>query len=275
MSLAFLSVNAMSARIKVMSGPQVGTQLPIEEVVCRIGSRNDCELCLTGVEPDSHIATLRFNDGRYTVTNRSQRGVSVGGRKLAWDETSFWKHGETLQVNPSISLRLDIDGDPTPAKEYSPQLSFEEMDEEYHQKSGQVAASKEPSEAERKPETKKSRVVEWTALGLCLVLLVMILMMGSSESTVRDEETVRSDFGKLTKELAEVSKTPSNAAWNTYLLGLFESARASELRNDYERAQADYRELRDQIANRSARTDLETRVWRFCLLELEALDHRF
>lgn len=263
----------MPARIVIISGPEADREFQIEKTVLRVGSRDDCDLRLIDVEP--HVATLRFIDGRYTILNRSGRPVSIGDKVATTGGSVAWNNGEILELGPNIAGRLIVEGDPTPTKIWTEEVGFGKLDEEFEEKYGVVAASKSlPQEPTPSSETSKNtKLVELAVIGACVVLLPLILVFGRSQSApLRDEQAVQTEFDELTKELSGRVQSQSDLGRDGFLLDLFESARASELRQDFSRAKARYREIRDQFADRIDGTSLEARVLRFSLLELETLE---
>ncbi len=72
--------------------------------ICRIGSNPSLELCIQGIE--SHTATLRMQNGKRIIYNRSPKPLRVGKKSALPDQTVEWLDGEELQLSDLVRMRL-------------------------------------------------------------------------------------------------------------------------------------------------------------------------
>src|SRR5579885_2741820 len=106
----------MSATIFSEAGVEAGRQFAIEEEVFRIGSGPTCKLRLSDAGVADHAATVEFRQGGYLLHNRSGKVLHMAGRPLADRACVRWTAGQRLHLADQVVLRLDIAGDPAPAR---------------------------------------------------------------------------------------------------------------------------------------------------------------
>src|SRR5690349_4034146 len=105
----------MPAKLVIVSGLSTGTELWVEEVVSRIGSDPHCQLCLADAGLAAHAATLEFRDGDYHLYNRAGQSVVLAGRELPPRGSGRWPAGQELRLTETLSVRLEVSGDPAPS----------------------------------------------------------------------------------------------------------------------------------------------------------------
>lgn len=117
----------MAARIVVVAGPQSGTELWVEDEVARFGGDAGCELSLNGAGLESHVFTLRYADGRYTLFNRSGDSLRIESNVVAPGDGGAWRPGHAVHLAGGTVLQLDTDGDGAPQRRPGPGVSLPSM----------------------------------------------------------------------------------------------------------------------------------------------------
>lgn len=84
----------------------------IETRVSRLGSDATNELRISGI--DSTVATVLFQAGQFCIINRTERPLALADEALPPARERVWPHGEALQVNELITLRLLCHENPEP-----------------------------------------------------------------------------------------------------------------------------------------------------------------
>lgn len=79
-------------------------QVDVIHPICRIGSNPSMELCIQGI--DSHAATLRMQNGKRIIYNRSPKPLRIGKKSALPDQTVEWLDGEELLLNDFVTMRL-------------------------------------------------------------------------------------------------------------------------------------------------------------------------
>ncbi len=105
----------MGARILIQSGVGAGTCHPINRNVLRIGNGPDMDLTLPYEELASHTLTLEYREGGYTVHNRTNAAINLGGRTLHPKAADRWFDTDLLTLPGEIQLAIEFDEDPSPA----------------------------------------------------------------------------------------------------------------------------------------------------------------
>ncbi len=93
----------MSTTIEITCGGAVKV-LPITHPICRIGSQPGLELCMPGIE--GHTATLRIQNGKRLIYNRSAKPIRVNGKLVQPEQTMEWAGNQVLELADGVSLRL-------------------------------------------------------------------------------------------------------------------------------------------------------------------------
>jgi len=93
----------MSTTIEINCHGTVKVQ-PIAHTICRIGSSPGLELCMPGIE--THAATLRIQNGKRQIYNRSPRTIQLNGKPVAPEQTTQWQENQLLELADGVSLRL-------------------------------------------------------------------------------------------------------------------------------------------------------------------------
>ncbi len=106
----------MPAKLIVVEGAEVGSELWLEYEVLRFGSDPSCELVLADSVVEPHAFTVRYGDGRYTVYNRGSAPLQLDAVTLAPSESGAWRPGKTLRFASGLALRLEASGDGAPAR---------------------------------------------------------------------------------------------------------------------------------------------------------------
>src|SRR4051812_40872103 len=115
----------MPAKLVIASGPGQGSEFYIQDLVVRIGSGHQCEWQLADPRLAGHAATLEFRDGGYKLYNRSMDPVRVADQTLRLREWASWQAGDEADFGHGVVLRLEVDGDPAPAKAPGPAVQIE------------------------------------------------------------------------------------------------------------------------------------------------------
>lgn len=103
----------MSTTIEITCHGSTKVQ-PIAHAICRIGSGSGLELCMPGIE--SHAATLRIQNGKRQIYNRSTRTIKLNGKPILPEQTTQWNENQLLELADGVSLRLLAAKDESKAK---------------------------------------------------------------------------------------------------------------------------------------------------------------
>lgn len=79
-------------------------QIDVMHPICRIGSNPSMELCIQGI--DSHAATLRMQNSKRIIYNRSPKPLRIGKKSALPDQTVEWLDGEEILINDFVTMRL-------------------------------------------------------------------------------------------------------------------------------------------------------------------------
>lgn len=93
----------MSTTIEIQCDGKTN-RIDLVHPICRIGSNPSLELCIQGI--DSHAATLRMQNGKRIIYNRSPKPLRVGKKSALPDQTVEWLDGEEIQLNDVVRMRL-------------------------------------------------------------------------------------------------------------------------------------------------------------------------
>lgn len=230
----------MPAKLIVADGPLAGGELWIEYEVARLGSDSGCELQLDDPSVDSHAATIRYADKRYTVYNRSRAPLQIDALVVAPGESGVWRSGTSLFFGGGTVLTLETSGDGAPARRAAMPsaapsvLSNIVADDAAVTTAG--GAAPQDVEAKKKADNKAAIV------GMVFIVAVLGIILTS------DDAGTTSANGKPVPTFAELmprlKATPEIApdVW----VRLSETY-AAAYRGDAATAQREYRLLRDRI----------------------------
>jgi hypothetical protein len=198
----------MPARIIVESGARPG-EYPIERDVLLLGSDGTVASLPAELTGAGHAATLEYRQGRYTVYNRLPQPMRLGAQPLAVRGSREWRPGERLYPSDAAVLRLEVEGDPAPARAAPKAVVVPDVPD---------------GPAEEKAAKKGgSKWWQYALIAGCLVLLIGSFLANRDEPPAEGAPGV--DIDKLVEDLRkqEGDGGPSVAA-------LLKEARASELR---------------------------------------------
>src|SRR5262245_60680687 len=106
----------MPARIITEAGPAAGTVRPIEQDVTLVGRDGACASRPTALAAGRAVR-VEYDDRRYRVYNKLAGPIRLESQTVPPRGACEWRHGERLSLGGGVVLRLDIDGDPAPARE--------------------------------------------------------------------------------------------------------------------------------------------------------------
>ena len=231
----------MPAKLVITSGSSAGTDLWIEEMVLRIGSESQCQICLREPGLPAHAATLQYRDGKYQVHNRTEHGIYVAGREIAKGGSAKWSPGEELRLTDMVALRLDVEGDPAPG----PRPRFRPVEEPAPE---EEEGEPQPVEAPRPAGAEARRLVQIVVIVLCFGGGGLALLMDSSSSSNAPARNSKAEFTSVVKEL--IKARPTADFDPAELRAALQSARLAQLRGDQKRSQALYAHVRDTLLAR-------------------------
>ncbi len=78
--------------------------LPIRHSICRIGSNPSFELSMPGI--DDHTATLRMQNGKRHIYNRSSKPIMLNGKRVEPEQTTEWQGNQVLELADGVCIRL-------------------------------------------------------------------------------------------------------------------------------------------------------------------------
>jgi hypothetical protein len=211
----------MPAQIIVEAGARPG-EYPIEQEVVLLGKDGSCAARPAELAAVGHAATLEYRQGRYTVYNRLPQAMQLGTQALAVRGSREWRAGERLYLSDAVVLRLEVEGDPAPARA-APKV---------------VVVPDLPEDAEAKPDKKGgSKVWQYAVIAGCVVLLIASFLANRDDSPEKKSPGV--DFDKLVQELREQEgDVGPDAVWS-----LLKEARAQEQRGLRGEANGMYRRV--------------------------------
>jgi len=105
----------MPARIVIVDA--AATEPPerwIEKPFLTVGTAAGSDVTIAAAAGTEAGLYVQFRDGRYEVFNKQASGVEVGGLPVPQGRSAAWEPGTELTV-AGRRLRLEVDGDPTPA----------------------------------------------------------------------------------------------------------------------------------------------------------------
>ncbi|MDZ4851932.1 MAG: hypothetical protein SGI77_21800 [Pirellulaceae bacterium] len=189
----------MSTTLEVTYDGTVSVQ-PITHAICRIGSNPSLELCITGIA--DHAATLRIQNGKRSIYNRSSSPISVGGKRVLPDQTLPWSEGQLLQLSDGVQLKLLND-------KLSGASSIA------NRREGHQALSAKDSniEATSTSEKKQSRMI------IAGFMLVFATILFSSESNVADQ-AMNEEFSKVVEGLLVAEQQPNAGCYQQLRIDL-------------------------------------------------------
>lgn len=232
----------MPAKLIVVDGASAGAELWIEYEVLRFGSDASCELALSDPAVEPHALTLRYGDGRYTVFNRGSAPLTLDSLTIAPSESGHWRAGKTLRLAGGPALKLEITGDPAPARRpadaYVPPVA-----------TGVEAAGVLPTAggegddaaAAAKPEKSSTAAI---LVGLLMAAAAMFLLF-SDEFLPADTSAAAAAAPPEFAEMVSLLQTEPECASDLWVL--LSQAYAEAYRGDEDRAAAAYCRLRDRI----------------------------
>jgi hypothetical protein len=265
----------MPAKLVIVAGEPQGKEFWIEDEVLRIGSGPNCGVRLTSPDVPAHAATLEYHDGSYSVHNRSDKVLLLGGQILEERDFAVWSAGGELQLGAHTVLRLHLDADPAPARQQTP--FYTEEDDE--------AADDEPVEAKVKGKSKTMTYV--AVIALCLVAFAGLLLLDQmapktdKSGAPGDQRNEFKEFHFLVQELTSIENNDSKADEHDGLSAhdagqlrkQLQTGRVAELRGDRHEARKWYSQIRDQLLRKRNKpgarfSEVEEKLWDFVLAQM-------
>lgn len=248
----------MSATIISEAGGEAGRQFAIEEEVFRIGSGPSCKLRLSDSGVAAHAATVEYRQGGYQLHNRSGQVLQVEGRPLADRGCVRWAAGQRLRLADQVVLRLDIAGDPAPARAMRRAQQPVDLGTDDPESVPEPLAAAQPSAG-------RGRRGPLIVIGLCGLLMLAFLSYqpntsGESAALKNGTERIAQLVRQLHQQDTEI-QPGGDAPW--YLL---QTAYAAELRGNHSQAKRSYVRLLDLLRQRQKSegvfaSELDENVW--------------
>jgi hypothetical protein len=247
----------MPARIVVEAGAHAGEEFPIEEALFRLGSGTSCKPCLSDPGLPEHAATVEWKNRRYRVFNKTDRAIKLDSQPVESLAARDWLAGQRLTLPAGVVLRLDVEGDPAPARRGPAVVRVQDI-KHTDDVPGQ---EKKPAETGKKGDWQK-----WLMIPIGIVIVVLLIMTaqggGGDPAKPKDEPANEQSMQELIDELRkheeaeEVADPISEVLYQAYV---------AELRGLTGEAQRGYRQaiylLRHRHGDRLERaTDLEKKV---------------
>jgi len=244
--------------------PEPDREFPIQDEVLRLGSGAQCEYRLGAGA--AHSATLEYRNGSYHLHNRGDDPITINGRRLELRESVHWPEGDEVDFGRGVTLRLDIQGDPAPAKASATYTIEYDAEEEVVDPD---AAKK--AEVAKKAASSKT-TMQLVVIGVCVVLGAFMLMMDEPATEKEDMLDPRVEFAAIIDKLmtSEKGKDPGPFSLRSTL----QSARVAELRGDEKEARKSYGAVITMLKNRQADgkfTDDDKVIWNFVNSRVSAL----
>jgi hypothetical protein len=215
----------MPAKIVLVSGPGSGREMWIESPVLRIGGDAGCGLRLDGAT--SHLATVEYRPGGYVIHDRSKRGLTIEGSRVAPGRSASWPSGRLVLLDSGHALMLEASADPAP--------------------------SRRPAEVARRPAAEKidrllgtggpHRRIRTIAAAIMATALPAMFLLPSPHPAPRTEPVIVADLLAATRVLGRGAQ----ATYRTRVGRELQRARIAELRGEPDTAQAVYRQVRDAL----------------------------
>ena len=189
----------MSTTLEVTYNGTVSVQ-SITHAICRIGSNPSLELCILGIA--DHAATLRIQNGKRSIYNRSTSPFSLGGKRVQPDQTLPWSEGQLLQLGDGIQLKL-LNDKPSGASVITNRREGHSL----------LVAKDASIEATSKSEKKQSRMI------IAGFMLVFATILFSSESNVADQ-AMNEAFSKVVEGLLVAEQQPNAGCYQQLRIDL-------------------------------------------------------
>lgn len=248
----------MSATIISETGAEAGRQFAIEEEVFRIGSGPTCKLRVSDPGVAAHAATVEYRQGGYLLHNRSGQALQVEGRPLADRGCVRWTTGQRLHLADQVVLRLDIAGDPAPARAVRRAQQAVDLGTDAPESAPEPLTAAQPSAG----HGRKGPLI---VIGLCGLLMLALLAYqpntsGESAAPEKETEGIPELVRQLHQQDTEI-QPGGDAPW--YLL---QTAYAAELRGNPSQAKRSYVRLLDLLRQRQKTegvfaSELDEKVW--------------
>jgi len=91
------------------------TEMWIEKSFLTIGGGNDCDVCVASCDVAGPAVYVQFRDGGFEAFNKAASTATLAGRHLALGQRAPWLNGDLLAIGGGVELRLEIEGDASPA----------------------------------------------------------------------------------------------------------------------------------------------------------------
>jgi hypothetical protein len=223
----------MPAKLIVIAGEPSGTEFDIQDEVLRIGSGTQCEFRLSELAP--HAATLEYRDGTYFLHNRSDAMIALGRDRLGLRDSAAWSPGMEANLGHGLTLRLDVEGDPAPAKPARPTYTIE-YDAEEPVEDGQAAA--------KKPAGSSKKTLQ-IAIIVVAVPLCIWMLLSDNEPPKADPAEKRVSFTEVIDKLADSPVDKERGSQS--IRAALQRARSAELHGDRKAARQAYGFVRDTL----------------------------
>lgn len=155
----------MPATIAVVRGTEKGQTFEVESRVITIGGHPGCEIHISG-QPDA-VATVRFRGGVYTVFNRGEDSLDLGGEAVPREGAGKWSPGVELVLPRGVVLKLEISGSPEPIKRVESHDAVDELLDSLDEDDEADGDASEPK--------KPARQSEMAVIAVCILACVWLI----------------------------------------------------------------------------------------------------
>lgn len=254
----------MPARLVIIdAGPAEQPDRWIEKPFLTIGcaAGNDVPL---GGEGDAQVY-VQFRDGRYEVFNKQAADIRLGGQAVPRGRSAAWEPAAELVI-AGRRLRLDVDGDPTPAPRLDVAVPRPARRAAPAAESRPQPAADRAADPADRPRAKPAggQGVKVLVIGVCaaasaLMLLKDRLPVGKAEIPVLAPE----EFTTLvTRAFDEKTGAGTAAVLHRRLARRLQWAEAAWLAEDWSTAGARYAALKRYIETTQFTADAAENDWR-------------
>lgn len=197
----------MTTTIEITCGGRVKVQ-QIVHPICRIGSNANLELCMPGI--DGHAATLRVQNGKRFIYNRSTKALSLNGKRILPEQTMEWSGNQILDLAEGVRLRL---------------LNAKTANDTTAERASELNGSPNQSTETTSPAS-SAKQRKLTIVGFFLVFATLLFSADSGSGTrLRDEE-----FAELVHQLTRAEAASTSGRYQQMRVDLQNAILRADLR---------------------------------------------
>ncbi len=233
----------MPARIRIVKGPDQGSETVLTTGEVRIGRGAGCQFVVSDEMFNGQLRVF-FQGATYWVSNETESKayvIALNPLTRKYEATDFpsgskrvWDHEYQIQPTANTVLALTV--------EEAPEGSTEDDDDD----SGRVVVTRTRTPAEEKKARDRLYMI---IAGLCAPLAVLLFLQPSADSgpSVETPMQVSKRFDRVIEELAKLKSHPRHGRSVAMAGGLIRDARLDEISDRPIAAASGYQQARDEL----------------------------